>query len=365
MTSIIQNSEFTNFLQSGAILQTSQDEFTLIWGPFTTFSGLEKQHLDEKTIIYKPDFWDFTESKSGLCLTGAKELQLSRVDLLSLLKQHGYLQLNVKWEEPNTAGFRDQFNWSFQKFEENTLKKTVPITCQRGHTVFEKKHLVFALQTVIQEVHFGYTYGLWENKNGYVGHTPELVLNWSAETQIFKTVALAGTKEKEIQKNSILQDSKILNEHQIVALDLQEVLNKELPAIEIEIQGPTVLELKYLTHLMTSLQIQNVNCTQALKLLRSLHPSAALGIYPRLLQQYESFKMFDLQKSRLGFAAPFGFISMKSMLVVAAIRGFYFTATSIVIFSGCGVTVESIYLDELSEVEKKRNSVKKMMGMNL
>lgn len=364
MTSIIQNSEFTNFLQSGAILQTSQDIFTLIWGPFLKLSGLDEPHSDEKTIIYKPEFWDFAESKSGLCLTGTQERQFSRSDLLFLLKRHGSTSINVQWENLQDAGFCDQFNWSFRKFSEHKLKKTVPIICQQGQVSFKKDNLVFALQSVIQDVHYGYTYGFWENETGFLGHTPELVLNWTAETQIFKTVALAGTQEKQ-GLNNILQDTKILNEHQIVSVDLQEILNKEVPDKKVEIQGPAVLELKYLVHLVTSLLIRDVNQTQALNLLKSLHPSAALGIYPRILKEYEDFKKFHLQQTRAGFAAPFGFINNQFTLVVAAIRSFQFTSNSVTIFSGCGVTDESVLLEELSEVEKKRNSVKKMMGMNL
>lgn len=364
MTSIIQNSDFTNFLQSGAVLQTSRDVFTLIWGPFTKLSGLDAANLDEKTIIYKPKFWDFTENKSGLCLTGAKELQVSRPEFLNLLQQHGSLKLNVQWDDPNEAEFRDQFHWSFQKFTEHKLKKTVPIIRQHGHTLFEKESLVFALQTVIQDIHFGYTFGFWQNGSGYLGHTPELVLNWS-QAQIFKTVALAGTQEKEGENKRILQDSKILNEHQIVAIDLQEVLTKELPTKKLEIEGPSVLELKYLVHLVTTLQVKDVNQTQAVHLLKSIHPSAALGIYPRISEEYENLKKFDVQRNRAGFAAPFGFINNQSMLVVAAIRSFHFTANSVTLFSGCGLTSESVLQEELSEVEKKRNSVKKMMGMNL
>ncbi len=116
---------------------------------------------------------------------------------------------------------------------------------------------------------------------------------------------------------------------------------------------------------MTLLEIQNVNRNQALQVLKSIHPSAALGIYPRVLEEYENLKKFDLQQKRFGFAAPFGFIKNQSLLIVAAIRSFHFTADSVTLFSGCGVTAESLFKDELSEVEKKRNSVKKMMGMNL
>ena len=303
MTSIIHNSDFTNFLQSGAVLQTSEDEFTLIWGPFSKLSDLDHSVSDEKTTIYKPEFWDFTDNKSGLCLTGAQELQINRSELLSLLVHYGSTKMNIQWDPIDESGFRDQFNWSFQKFFEHKLKKTVPIICQQGQILFQKKHLAFALQSVIQDIHFGYTYGFWENESGYLGHTPELVLDWSAQTQILKTVALAGTQEKQIDNQQILKNSKILNEHQIVSDDLNEVLKNVLPTSQIQIQGPSVLELKYLNHLKTSLEIQNVNRKQAVQVLKSIHPSAALGIYPRRLEEYKNIEV-ALQINTLQLSMP-------------------------------------------------------------
>ena len=58
--SIIDNSELTNLLGSGAILQVGLDQFKLIWGPFRPVAVNLSASIDEKTIIYKPDFWDFT-----------------------------------------------------------------------------------------------------------------------------------------------------------------------------------------------------------------------------------------------------------------------------------------------------------------
>ncbi len=365
MTSIIHNSDFTNFLHSGAILQTAIDQFKLIWGPFKEKDYQNLLLSDEKTIIYKPEFWDFVDDKPRLCLTGSQEVILNRSELLNLLKQQESTALKIQWDEPLTTEFTQQFQWSFEKFETKELKKTVPIISQLGRISFRTQQLVNALINVIEAEDFGWTYGFWQNFVGFLGHTPENLVDWTAKIQILQTVALAGTSEKKTEKTQLLQDQKILNEHAYVVDDLNQFFKKNFKSKSVRVQGPTVLELKYLNHLRTTLEIEKVNHREALAILDLIHPTAALGIYPRDVLMYQTFKNFNLQKNRCSFAAPYGFITNSSILIVAGIRSFFFTQEEVLLFSGCGVTTESILTEELSELEKKRNSVKKMMGMNL
>ena len=127
----------------------------------------------------------------------------------------------------------------------------------------------------------------------------------------------------------------------------------------------TVVTVFYFYQMQKKLNLLTEELKKAKKMASLADLRSALGIYPRISVEYENLKKFDVQRNRAGFAAPFGFINNQSMLVVAAIRSFHFTANSVTLFSGCGVTSESVLQEELSEVEKKRNSVKKMMGMNL
>ncbi len=365
MKTSIEISQFTNFLQSGVILQVSAEQFKLIWGEFTNYELVAATHLDQKTIIYCPDFWDFASRKSGLCLTGSQETTVSRSELLELLSQFEANPVSVDWQAATTADFAEQFQWSTQKFATGDLIKSVPLVAQAGATSFSQSHFVQTLKTLVEGNHFGSTYGFWQSGSGYLGQTPELIANWSASSQTLQTVALAGTQTTTVSNQQILSDTKLLREHEIVVQDLVEVIQAVCGQDRVKISSLKILELKYLKHLITNLEVTNLNKNDAVKLLKHLHPSAALGLYPRTLELYQSFKNFPLQKRRAGFAAPFGLISEASMFVVAAIRGFYFTPAHIEIFSGCGVTEQSVLSSELTEVENKRNSVKRMMGMNL
>ena len=72
---------------------------------------------------------------------------------------------------------------------------------------------------------------------------------------------------------------------------------------------------------------------------------------------------FSLQKKRDSFAAPFGIIEASAAQIIVAIRNICVQTEALHIFSGCGVTAESLFESEVSELENKRNSVKKMMGL--
>lgn len=366
--SIIDKSELTNFLDCGAILQMGSDQFKLIWGPFTPQSLDLAAISDEKTIIYAPDFWDFISEnkKNNLGFFGVKEHIFSRQELLELLAQQNQVEFAMQWGAATEAEFTEQFQWSQSQFASKILTKTVPIISQVAAISFTKTHLVTSLISVLNGNHYGSTYGFWKNTEGFLGHTPELIVDWSHENKKLNTMALAGTMDQRKESvSAILHDEKILDEHQIVVKDMTDVLQTVNQNKKIEVENTKVLELKYLCHLQTPIHIPNVNLQEVPQYLQALHPTAALGLYPRNKEAYKNFKTFKIQQERKNFAAPFAFISAKQAKAVAAIRLFFFDHNQVQITSGCGVTAGSILKDEIKELETKRNSVKRMMGMNV
>jgi menaquinone-specific isochorismate synthase len=177
---------------------------------------------------------------------------------------------------------------------------------------------------------------------------------------------LAGTYAKtEKAFDEIINDQKILNEHNIVIDDIITKLSR-LSFKSKSIQGPTdVLELKYLLHLITEFQMEVADVEQVFEVIKALHPSSAMGIYPNKQEKMQQFSEFILQKQRLAFAASFVMVNPDYVYSVVAIRNLFFEPHQVQIFSGCGVTRDSHYDAELLELQNKRNSVKKMLGLNL
>ena len=350
-------------------MQLSPNLFKLTSGPFKS-TQLNQIKVSSDHVVYQPHFWDFLNptKNSEDTLIGAQSITFTRKELHSLLRLSTEISSQkpkIAWQNVESFAFKKQFDWSQLKFRESKLEKAVPIISQICQTHFSVSNLVWMIGQLLSEEHFGWAYGFWQNGEGYLGQTPELIAEWNRSNGTLKTHALAGTRWNgpgEDQK--IMNDEKVYKEHQYVVSDISEKLNSILPVHQIQQTEVHVLKLKHLLHLKTDFSCTGVNFEQALKIIQTLHPTAALGLYPRDRAEMKIFSELPLQNIRGQFAAPFTFFEPDHILCVAAIRNLYFSQNEMTIYSGCGVTAESIYENELSELEIKRESVKRMMGIN-
>lgn len=356
----------SSFLQNGALLRTAPDQFNLITGPFTQLSLQPDSLKADFPVVYQPFFWDFlqTDRKILFASQGVSSHFFTRQELVQLLTEHQPLRPTLEWQSLDTEAFKDQFKWSQQEFASNRLQKTVPIVCERSSSKLNSHNLAWMLSHLFSEDLPGWTYGFWEDGTGYLGQTPELISEWSAETQILKTAAVAGTLKNSAENELLIQqDAKIRNEHEFVVEDISTQLKKSVSDSKIFKKATRVQKLKHLLHLKTDFECHDIDLSEALAVMQHLHPTAALGIYPRHESEMQIFSKLDLQKERLNFAAPFAFIQKDKILCVAGIRNLIFSNHQLSVFSGCGVTAASDFESELVELQLKRDSVKKMMGL--
>ncbi len=362
-------------------MQVSPDQFKLIMGPFEPLLSSENINLKLDTVlkpvVCQPQFWDFlrTEKKVESYLMGQSEAVLNRGELFELLASLQAKKPQVAWQNVNSEAFKKQYEWSQDQFLKKKLQKTVPIILQKCQTSFKSENLIWIFKNLLSESHFGWAYGFWQTEidtqntlsdwKGYLGQSPELIADWSSKTKQLKTTAVAGTlKATEPNIDLIVNDVKIKEEHLFVVDDISNKLRKLISESQIKKTEMSVLKLKHLLHLKTDFICNDLERQKALQLIQSLHPTAALGLYPYNLEMMTLFSKLPLQDERSYFAAPFTLIDQDSILSVAAIRNFYFSRNEIKIFSGCGVTGQSLYESELLELELKRSSVKKMMGIS-
>ena len=357
-----------DFLTYGAFLQIGPDLFKVMIGPFSRHDSVKAALLEHSALLYKPNFWDFMNKNGNLSqkpvYSAAKTHLFDRAELIEFLTSMQSKRPLVEWKPVNEAQFKTQFEWSQSNFNDQKLSKSVPIMRQQGLVKFTVENLLWCIQNLIQNKTFGWSYGFFENEEGVIGHTPEILAQWTRIDRQLHTVALAGTYAKgENAHDKIMADKKILNEHQIVIDDIIDKLNS-LNFKARSIQGPTdVLELKYLLHLMTEFQIEINNVEQVFEVIDVLHPTSAMGLYPNDRTKLKEFSEFTIQKERDLFAAPFAIVENDCVYCVVGIRNLLFKNDQVQIFSGCGVTKESDYELELTELQNKRDSVKKMMGI--
>jgi isochorismate synthase EntC len=345
-----------SFLNEGAVIQTGPDHFKLFIGPFQPTNDINKQHI----LLYKPEFWDFINKKNTnkVYLTSEEIFELNRKEIIELFRVVSKPEADhmISWQTPDKIAFDNQFRWLKQQFKSNALKKGLPITQQIG-LGFNPNSKVQIINQILQKTSQQYLYGFWGQGSGFIGFTPEVLV--SAQQQKLTTMALAGTWSKQSVESLDFTDPKIQEEHQIVVQDILTQLSEQ----KLIQQEPTkILELEYLVHLKTEFEFSGES---VVPFIEKLHPTAALGLFPRSEKLFIELSQFDLQNSRKNFGAPFGYIGSDSSFLVVAIRNIYWNKTQISIFSGCGVTEESDLESEWSELDAKRNSVKKTFGLNL
>lgn len=342
----------SNFLTAGGLLQTAPDQFILLLGSLSPVFNASASD-SHQFFVYRPQFWDFLRADSQInksLFQVEKTLQLSRQELCDYLekfilaKATGLTLVNDHYYD-----FEAQFSWSQQQFCEKKLQKTVPAT-QFEFSSKEKFNFAYHLYLSLQTKRPGYIYGLWNEDDGFLGLTPEILVSWDGTN--LSTMALAGTWSNEQSVAQISDvDLKTRQEHEFVINDIQERLG------DVVVGQTEILRLPTLSHLKTEISKACSEQKDFISSIQKLHPTAALGIYPRKLDLAEEFSKFMVQQQRGFFGAPFGLISKTSGHVVVGIRGIVWKKNQVNLFVGCGVTVQSDQSNEWQELQTKKKAI--------
>jgi menaquinone-specific isochorismate synthase len=196
----------------------------------------------------------------------------------------------------------------------------------------------------------------------FFGASPESLV--CIKDQSIFVDALAGsslrinnTAEATEEKEQLLQDPKILEEHRYVVdaiLDALSALGLEptCPA------KPAVKTLKHLYHLFTPIEASTNSTHSVFDLIGALHPTPALGTYPKskdytCIQELEGF-------DRKLYGGGLGWInSQADAHITVNIRCAQLNNSCLRFFAGCGLTQASIPEVELEELQTKLKTLLK------
>lgn len=250
-----------------------------------------------------------------------------------------------------------------ERIQAHEFEKVVPITSERLEFADKLSLSMFAhlwSKTQVRQFSFGFSFG----GVGMVGLTPELLFSLDRNS-LLSTMALAGTGPAD--GFSLLNDAKERREHNLVIehidFELHQLFNQAdwgQPHIHV---GQTE-ERVYgkLKHLYTPISVQLPERPTFAQLVRRLHPTAALGGWPRepALNWLKS-QPFHLSRGRFG--APFGYQDRDAMFCVVAIRCLQWQGTMAELNAGCGVVQGSESEKEWNELRLKRQSVCDNLGL--
>lgn len=347
------------FLASGTLMSLDANRFLL---------GFGKRQWIKKPIENKPNFYfpDFFLTESHPWCIHENCMEIDREDLIEILEPHLEEDSEeIVWNNPFLNTFQEGFEELQQKFTANILQKAVPYVmeqspCQMSKAAFVKSCLSMLNFSRTFPLHL---YGFWENGQGMLGATPEILFSLEGhEQRTLRTMACAGTRsERHGSAASLLNDPKELYEHRLVIKGITEAL---IPFGDVTLHNTTLTQLPGLAHLMTPIELALHQQQSFDSLVHVLHPTPALGAFPKeagwkWLLNYES------KINRVRYGAPAGFINPNGEVsrCLVGIRNVQWNATGMFIGAGCGVIPASVMENEWQEIQTKIRAIKKLLNL--
>lgn len=327
-------------LSGGGIFAQPGGDLHFFWGEPEFSDSSDSQY----PVLYVNDF-HLTSKKPYVKFAKYRKILRSELQL----PLSAQLQLQLDWSEPQLIDFAKIFTQIRSDFERG-LQKIVPVVFAHSeHDV----PLVHLLTSAILNQEDRWLYGFWSNGQGFLGVTPELLVQRNVTT--ISSMALAGTSKVE----AFLPDAKNNREHQLVVDEIQRRLSM---LGEVTVSATEEWSIGSIKHLRALLQCNAKNPITCSALVELLHPTPALGSLPFLANRSDQVR-YDAE-DRKHFGAPFGFIAdADHETFVVSIRCVDWDGRRMRLGSGCGVIAESVLELEWQELQAKRQSVREIFNI--
>ncbi len=226
-------------------------------------------------------------------------------------------------------------------FDKVVLARDIRVTRKDAGEAFA---IGATLQRLRESYPAAYVFALQRGRRFFVGATPEQLVR-SEHGQV-QTMALAGSArrgENEEEDTHIgmelLQSQKNNSEHAIVVAMVQAALKNHCTSVSVS-STPRLLKLQNVQHLKTSISGELLPGRCILDLLADLHPTPAVGGFPRqeALAAIRETELLD----RGWYAAPLGWINVDGHGEFAvALRSGLIDGSEARLFAGCGIVADS------------------------
>ena len=277
---------------------------------------------------------------------------------------------SLAWRQPDEARFAAGFRTLAALLERGSLRKGVPITVMTAPVAAADAPALFAylLGRVPMLPHSLSAYGFFRPASDtgtgspefLIGATPETLFEIAGDRRLM-TMAVAGTRRAGGSAISLEDSAKDRDEHQTVVDDLMGQLSAWGRPAASAVQVRSFGELE---HLAVDIRVDADRALDFEAVARRLHPTPALGVYPRSLEGADWLAGIDPHGDRKRFGAPFGlrWPSGDGRCLVA-IRSLQYCDGRLEIWAGCGVVPQSRYDQEWQEVLDKMHAVRALWGV--
>lgn len=366
---------------SGALVQVDPDNLLLLLGPFqgnqtsqNEYNSSEDQdsvRLKNKQFQVSLSTQKFFESFNGWVTPKAaylfslheikEKFKTFAVGASQRQEHEAFLDLN-QWVAKQKSEYEESYQLILKMIHQEQIEKAVPSTTFSHPLKMNYDLFLLGLknlfagqsgQTVSQSL-----YAYSSEGSGFFGLTPEYLFEYKDKN--LKSMALAGTVKKDDKetKSSILKNKKLRHEHQLVVDDIKSVLGKYG---FVKVSETDILELPFLYHLITKIEVLNAKAIFE-QLIKSLHPTPALGVSPRnfgfhWLGKLQSEVNKDFHGAPL--TVKIGNEFCKSFV---CIRNIQWNSSGMKVVVGGGLVKDSRLDEEWQELENKKKAVLKSFG---
>ena len=349
-----------------AFLQTGADATVCVAAPLDPVAAPRAG----SPAFFAPDFSMASEEPSWFEFDAASVATLSRAAWRRRFPSDDARPVIPGWGPPDERRFADGFRTLAARLESGSLRKGVPITVMTAPLDPGDAEALFhqVLSRVPALPRNLYAYGLYrpasEAATGsaefLIGATPEILFELDGERRLW-TMAVAGTRRAGGGSASLDESPKDRDEHQAVVDDLLGQLADWGRPIT---SATEVRSFGELEHLAVDIQLHAADALDFEVVARRLHPTPALGVYPRGLAGSDWLAGIDPRGERKRFGAPFGLRWPSGAgRCLVAIRNLQYRDGQLEIWAGCGVVPQSRYGDEWQEVLDKMQAVRALWGV--
>lgn len=338
------------FLRDGSIMELENGNYLIGYG--------QRIWLTEpvEPSFFFPDF--FLETTRPWC-THEHIIEISSEELHNLLLEDYHEVSLPEWKLPEPFLFARTFAELQRSFAKGELQKAVPYILLGSQDQMMQGRLRHSLLHAMQATYGKPTrlYGYWQEKCGLLGVTPEPLLTLNDLS--LSTVACAGTCAPHVSEEVFMNSVKEQYEHQLVVDGITTSLK---PFGDVTIHKRRSVDYTHLRHMITPIDLQLKEDTDVMTLITALHPTPALGAYPRdtgmrWLKHYQSLV------PRKHFGAPVGYTRNQITECVIAIRNVQWNSHSMAIAAGCGIVPQSHCEQEWKEILLKMQTIQQTLGL--
>lgn len=347
----------TGIVALGGMTFDPKKKPTSLWNTF----GVNLLHVPTYSIVQDRDDFYLTvtcvldqETKQGDVLTLFDEAE----DCLRTLNEKSEIERQspvVQKNEIGTEKWLENVTKAIQYIRDDRAKKIVLAremrvqlrdTVQIG-SMLEKLH---ALQTNC------FIYAFARGEDCFIGATPERLVRIEGEDML--STCLAGTaprgKTKEEDERiglDLLQDNKNLEEHAYVVQMITNAITPYCTDVKLA-KKPVLRPLKNLQHLYTPVTAKVKSEFHIFDLIKSLHPTPALGGVPSDVAL--AFMREHEELDRGWYGAPIGWLdSNQHGEFAVGIRSALVQGDEVSLFAGCGIMRDSDPEEEYEETNIK------------